>query len=230
MTTRHSFSALLAVTALLCTQPVSADSFHDVVSDIMGPTLHGSGVIKTETRQVAPFEVIQSKGSIDLDVRIGPQLAVTVEADDNLFGVILTQVSGDALVVDTKGNWNSNHATVVHITLPRLTALGIEGSGDAKLKGLSGGKLGVKIEGSGDVEGSGRVDSLHLVIEGSGDADMGKLDADEVQVRIDGSGDAVVSSEKALDVTIHGSGDVAWHGDAPHVDSQIYGSGELTRK
>ncbi len=226
----HSGRILFAAAILLCARPASADSFHDIVSEVMGPRLQGSGVIKTETRPVGAFEVIQSKGSIDLDVAIGPKAAVSVEADDNLFGVIRTEVADGVLVVDSKGNWSSRHDTVVHVTLPRLTALGIQGSGDARLSGLSGGKLGVKIEGSGDVEGSGRVQSLHLVIEGSGDAKLARLDAEDVQVRIDGSGDAAVSAAKSLDVTIHGSGDVSWHGDAPQVNSQIYGSGELIRK
>ena len=230
MPSNTSLAALLAVTALLCAQPASASTLHDIVSDVIGPSVHGSGVVKTETRQVDSFNVIQSKGSIDLDVTIGPQASVVVEADDNLFGVIRTQVTGSALVVDTKGSWSSKHGPVVHITLPSLIALGIQGSGDAKLHDLSGDKLGVKIEGSGDVVGEGHVQSLHLVIEGSGDADMAKLDADAVQVRIDGSGDASVNAAKTLDVTIHGSGDVTWHGDAPHVNSQVYGSGEVRRK
>jgi len=227
---RISLSALLAITVLLCVQPASAGTLHDIVSDVIGPSVHGSGEVKTETRQVGSFDVIQSKGSIDLDVKVGPQVSVVVEADDNLFGVIRTQVSGGALVVDTKGSWSSKHGPVVHITLPALMALGIQGSGDAKVSGLSGDKLGVKIEGSGDVVGEGHVENLHLVIEGSGDADMAKVDAEAVQVRIDGSGDASVSAAKTLDVTIHGSGDVTWHGDAPHVNSQVYGSGEVRRK
>ena len=222
--------ALLAVTALLCAQPAKAGGLHDLIDDAIGPSVHGSGVIKTETRQLDSFEVIKSKGSIDLDVKIGPKFAVIVEADDNLFPVIRTEVAGKALVVDTKGNWSSKHGPVVHITLPKLIALGIQGSGDTRLSGYSGDKLGVKIEGSGDVVGDGQVRALHLVIEGSGDANLAKLDADEVQVRIDGSGDAAVTAEKTLDVTIHGSGDVTWQGDAPQANSQVYGSGEVRRK
>jgi len=222
--------ALLAVTALFCVQPATAGSLHDLIDDAIGPSVHGSGVIKTETRQLDSFEVIKSKGSIDLDIKIGPQFAVSVEADDNLLPVIRTRVSGDALVVDTKGNWSSQHDTVVHITLPRLTALGIQGSGDVKLGGFSGEKLGVKIEGSGDLVGDGQVRDLHLVIEGSGDANLAKLDADNVQVRIDGSGDASVSAEKTLDITIHGSGDVTWRGNAPQANSEVYGSGDIIRK
>jgi len=229
MASRTSLSALLVV-ALLGSRPASADSLHELISEAMGPSVHGSGVIKTDTRQLDSFEVIKSKGSIDLDVKIGPQYAVVVEADENLFGVIRTEVSGGALVVDSKGSWSSKHGTVVHVTLPKLTAIGVDGSGDVRLSGFSGDKLGVKIEGSGDVVGNGHVQNLHVVIEGSGDADLEKLDADDVQVRIDGSGDASVTAEKTLDITIHGSGDVTWRGNAPQANSQVYGSGDIVKK
>jgi hypothetical protein len=228
MAMRHPIRTLLAGAALLYAGSAAAD-LHDIFGDMEG--LRGSGVIKTETRQVEPFEVIESKGSIDLDIHIGPQLSVAVEADDNLLDLVRTEVSGGVLEVDSrKGNWSSHHNIVVHVTLPQLSALGISGSGDAKLSGMNGGKLGVKIVGSGDLSASGRVDELHLVIKGSGDAKLEQLAADAVLVRIDGSGDATVNAAKSIDATIHGSGDVRWHGTATDVDSQIYGSGEMVHK
>jgi hypothetical protein len=224
-----SLFAAFALLPLLCAPPATAGVVSDMVHDMMD-TVVGSGNVRTETRDLKGFDVIQSKGSIDLDVKLGPQFAVVVEADDNLFPVIRTEVSGGALVVDSKGSWTSHHATTVHVTLPRLTALGVQGSGDAKIHDFSGDRLGVKIQGSGDVSGTGRVQNLHVVIQGSGDADLYKLDADDVQVRVDGSGDAKVSAAKTLQATIHGSGDVIWHGDAPHVDAQVHGSGDVIRK
>ncbi len=230
MSSRIPLGALLLVYALLCARPAAAGSLHDLVNDLTGPSLRGSGVIKTETRQVEDFDVIQSKGSIDLEVKIGPQTAVTVEADDNLLGLVRTEVADGTLVVDSKGDWSSKHGPVVHITVPKLKALGIQGSGDARLSGYSGDKLGVKITGSGDVVADGQAQNLHLVIQGSGDANLSKLDSDYVQVRIDGSGDASVSADKTLDITIHGSGDVTWRGNAAQANSQVYGSGEVIHK
>lgn len=229
MSSRIPLGALL-VSALLCAGPAGAGSLHDLVNQLTAPSLRGSGVIKTETRQVEDFDVIQSKGSIDLDVKIGPQTAVTVEADDNLLSLVRTEVDDGTLVVDSKGGWSSKHGPVVHITVPELKALGIQGSGDARLSGYSGDKLGVKITGSGDVVADGQAQNLHLVIQGSGDANLSKLDSDYVQVRIDGSGDASVSADKSLDITIHGSGDVTWRGNATQANSQVYGSGEVIHK
>lgn len=207
-----------------------AGSVTEMVHDMLSPGVTGSGTVKTQSRPLEGFDVVESKGSIDLDIHIGPKYAVTVEADDNLFDLIRTEIHGDSLVVDSKGSWSTRHNTIVHVTLPHLLALGIQGSGDANLAGFSGDKLGVKIQGSGDVTGNGHAGTLHLVIQGSGDADFSKLDADAVKVRVDGSGDAKVTANKSIEATIHGSGDVTWSGDAGDVQKEIYGSGELIHR
>lgn len=223
--------ATLACLALWLAAPAaSADSVTEIVHDMLTPGVTGSGAIRMQSRPLEGFDVIESKGSIDLDIKLGPQYAVVVEADDNLLDLVRTQVRGESLVVDSKGSWTTRHDVVVHITLPHLLALGIQGSGDAHLGDYSGDKLGVKIQGSGDVTASGgHASNLHLVIQGSGDADFSALEADDVRVRLDGSGDAKVRAMKSIEATIHGSGDVSWSGDAKPV-SQIYGSGELIHR
>ncbi|HZR36005.1 MAG TPA: head GIN domain-containing protein [Nevskia sp.] len=226
----HFAAAALAALALTAAAPASAGTVDDIVHDLMGPKVVGSGVIKTQVRKLDGFDVIESKGSIDLDIKLGSEYSVVVEADDNLFDVIRTEVRGSALVVDTKGSWTSRHDTVVHVTLPRLMALGLQGSGDVRIHDYSGDQLGVKIQGSGDIVANGRTAKLHLVIQGSGDADFSKLSADEVKVRVDGSGDAKVNAAQSIEATIHGSGDVTWSGGASKVDSQVYGSGELIHR
>ncbi len=227
---KNLFIAAIAALAFLGAGQAGAGTVTEIVHGIMTDSVTGSGVVKTQERPLKDFNVVESKGSIDVDIKFGPQYAVVVEADDNLFDLIRTEIHGDSLVVDSKGSWSTHHNTTVHITTPKLLALGIQGSGDAKILDYSGEKLGVKIQGSGDVVGNGSTKNLHLVIEGSGDADFSKLEADAVQVRVDGSGEAKVKAAKSIEATIHGSGDVSWSGDATKVDSQIYGSGELIHR
>ncbi len=231
MSLQHRFaSTVLATLALAAALPASAGTVDEIVHDLMGPRVVGSGVIKTQARKLDDFDVIESKGSMDLDVKLGSEYSVVVEADDNLFDVIRTEVHGRSLVVDSKGSWTSKHDTVVHVTLPKLMALGLQGSGDVRIHDYSGDHLGVKIQGSGDIVANGHTAKLHVVIQGSGDADFSKLPADEVKVRVDGSGDAEVNAAKSIEATIHGSGDVTWSGSAKDVDSQVYGSGELIHR
>jgi hypothetical protein len=212
----------------------------------------GSGHPATETRSVAEFRAIALAGSMDLEVRQGPQQLVQVQADDNLLPLLETVVDGGRLQVRWKtGTSLSTRSPVrVNVMLPRLAAveatgsgdirlasfetpalqLTLSGSGDAQLQGLSTEDLGIHISGSGDVAGSGKATRLKVAISGSGDVRLAELAADEVSVSIAGSGDASVNARKSLEVSVAGSGDVSYSGNPAQVRSSVAGSGSVTRR
>ncbi len=194
-----------------------------------GPVVTGSGHIVSQPRQTGGFDAVQTKGAIDLDIVIGAQAAVTVDMDDNLQDLIRTEVHGGTLVIDSKGSWTADHDPRVHITVPALTALAMQGSGDAALKGLNGGDLALRISGSGDIDADGHVASLDVLVNGSGDAKLGTLQSDSARVRINGSGDVMVNVAQTLEASVYGSGDIRYRGNAK-VSSHVYGSGSVEKK
>ena len=99
----------------------------------------------------------------------------------------------------------------------------------AVLQGLAGGDLALRVNGSGDLDASGRVDSLSVLLNGSGDARLGKLAAASAKVRINGSGDATVKVSGTLDAIVNGSGDIRYSGGA-QVTSTIHGSGSVEKE
>jgi carbon monoxide dehydrogenase subunit G len=214
----------------------------------------GSGRSVAETRSLPEFQAISLKGSMDLVVRQGTQ-SLQVEADDYLLPLIETSVEttgqGPTLVVRwKKGEYISTRSKLlVTVSVPKLSGVAAEGSGDirvesfntpalkvalsgsgdAKLQGLSTGELGIAISGSGDVTGNGTAARLKLSIAGSGDVRLAEMKAEDVSITIAGSGDAAVHANKTLDVSIAGSGDVTYSG-SPTVKSSVAGSGSVTRR
>ena len=129
------------------------------------------------------------------------------------------------------------------------------GSGDVEI-GSVGGELTAQIAGSGDVSvgdvgsgadenegsgvqlnvaGSGDVDiqsilgPLSVNSAGSGDLDVGALNG-TLSVRLAGSGDVTIGAGEApsVDAQILGSGDVLFGGAAGDVSGNILGSGDIT--
>lgn len=218
--------------------------------------LTGSGRIAAETRSLPEFESIAARGSIDLVVRQGPATRVVATADDNLLPLLETVVeragSPDARLVV---RWKSGTAihtrrnVRVEVVTPRLNALAMFGSGDARvealhtpslklsLSGSGNAALGrlqadefsVSISGSGDVKADGAAGRFKVSIAGSGDVMARDLQADEVTVRIAGSGDAAVHAQRKLDVSIAGSGDVVYSGE-PEVTRSVKGSGTVKKR
>ena len=226
----------VAITALLLAPLLLAPAHagsplggHSFITIGDGPIVTGSGHVVSQARQPGGFDAVQTKGAIDLDIAIGAQAAVTVDMDDNLQDLIRTEVHGGTLIIDSKGSWTADHDPRVHITVPALSAVAMEGSGATILKGLNGGDLALRIAGSGDIDAEGRVASLDVLVNGSGDAKLGALQTDSARVRVNGSGDVTVNVAQTLEASVYGSGDIRYRGNAK-VSSHIYGSGMVEKK
>lgn len=223
------FAPLLA--ALLLIPPAEAGTLlggHSVHSG-GGPVVDGSGHVVTQARPLAGFEAVEVGGPIEVDIRIGPQTAVTVEFDDNLQPQIQAALHGKTLVIDSQGSWSADDDPKVHITLPALGAVSSSGSGNLKLEGLDGGDLALRLAGSGDLAASGRVDRLALLLNGSGDMKLYDLKATQARVRLNGTGDMELSVSDTLEAALYGTGDVRYRGEA-RVKSQVYGTGAVEKK
>jgi hypothetical protein len=216
----------------------------------------GSGRVAGETRTVAGFDAISVAGPIDLVVRQGAAEALTLRAEDNLLPLIETVVEPAAgrrtLKIRVRaGERIASHKPIVAtVDVVRLTAIAAAGSGDVTVEALSTPSLALslaganqarlprlttdafelRISGSGDVTAAGSAKSIKLAIAGSGDADLAGLVADDVAVRIAGSGDANVTANKALQVSIAGSGDVRYGGSVTAVATTLAGSGTVQRR
>jgi Putative auto-transporter adhesin, head GIN domain len=218
-------------------------------------SVSGSGKSATESRNLAEFQAISLSGSMDMVVSQGPQQQVQVSADDNLLALLETVVengkNGATLLVRWKPgqSLNTRSKVLVTVVVPKLSAIGLSGSGDARvqsfntprlevtvagssdvqLPGLNTEDLSVRIAGSGDVRGDGKATKLKISVAGSGDARLADLRAEDVSVSVAGSGDAAVQAQKTLDVSVAGSGTVTYSGAAT-VKKSIAGSGSVTKK
>jgi hypothetical protein len=114
--------------------------------------------------------------------------------------------------------------TIAGVLLRDIT---LDGSGKIFLGTLHQDRLSVDIQGSGDVEGSGQVDSASLEVAGSGRMRLGQLIVSKARIDIAGSGNVAVDARDQADVEIAGSGSVRFPGTPKKLSSQISGSGRV---
>jgi Putative auto-transporter adhesin, head GIN domain len=186
----------------------------------------------TQTRTVGAFDRIEVNGSSDVYVRTGPRGPLQVTAGRKVIDHVDTNVQDGTLKVTT--GWHGFHlgsdfgGTRVRVTVPSLRGVTIRGAGDVDLRRVTGPSLTLRIAGSGDVEGTGRVDSLDAEVAGSGDIRLADLAARNARVRVRGSGDSDLNVSDSLDVGVAGSGEVTYRGH-PTLRSNIAGSGRVAR-
>jgi len=218
-----------------------------------GSRIEGSGRDIDDVRAVGPFSAVRASGPIDIVLKASDREQVTVHFDDNLVGLIETQVVQDSastldIRINPTAGFRSSKPPRVTVEFRSLSALSLRGSGDVRADrvkgpilaiGMSGSSdvridhldvdtLGVSISGSGDFTAAGRATEQGYSISGSGDVTAGELIGQTVKVRIGGSGDVRVHAEQMLDVAIAGSGDVLYRG-TPVIRKSVAGSGEIRR-
>lgn len=211
-----------------------------------------SGAQTKETRDVKGFTRVSFGVSGNLYIKFGPEFRLEIEGDKKALSEILTEVSGDRLVIK-KENWRmsfiNDDRVTIKITMPEIEGLGISGSGKAQImdkvkaerlnlnvsgsgKLLAGDieahNLDCGISGSGDIvlEGSGSIDSGDIGISGSGSYTGESIQIDHLSIIVSGSGECVCKAGDSLNASISGSGNVSYFGN-PKIDARVSGSGHV---
>lgn len=192
--------------------------------------VRGSGDLVTREVDLRAFEAIVLDGGLDIDVRVGPAQRVTALVDDNLVDNLVLEVENGALLVDWDKDCRPSGKCRLEIAVPSLRSIEVNGAGDITVEGLEGKSFDLRIDGAGDVELAGRVDSFDLSINGAGDVDARDLIAEEVVVSVSGAGDADVHAEESLVATVAGVGDVSYAGDPARTRIRTPGLGEVHRR
>jgi hypothetical protein len=192
-------------------------------------TIQGSGVAKTETRDVGAFSRIDSTGSADVIVTIGDKQSLTVEADDNILPLIDTEVKGDKLVISSHDSYSPRTDIKITITVPKLDEASVRGSGTIKASGVDAQDFKTQLTGSGDISLEGKATSLKATVTGSGSLDASKFTVGDADVRVSGSGDARINASKSLNASVSGSGDVQYSGNPSAVERHVSGSGSVRK-
>ena len=248
--TRHLAQRLQLLILALAVTSHSALASASAVDWVSGKTVTGSGINKTQTRELEHFTAVSVELPATVELRQGNTESVTIETDDNVLPLIETVVEDRTLkirpvksvtrfetrtlklVVDLRridslasGGSASIFAKKLHAPTLHVS---IGGSGSVDIKSLDSVNLSVSVGGSGAFKAAGTADEVSAAIGGSGGLQAGRLNARAVSISVGGSGRSVVWARESLSASLAGSGDVRYYGD-PKVSKSVAGSGSVTR-
>lgn len=205
-----------------------------------------------QTYAVAPFEEIATVGPQDVVVTLSDGYAVRSEGTPEALSRLEAVVEDGKLSIRPKNqfaggfNWGRVAGATFYVTLPRLEAVSLAGSGDMRVDRISGerfegsvagpGELAIgameveradfTIAGPGNLVAAGTAGETHVSIAGSGEVRASGLRSRTASVSMAGSGDAALTVDEDARVSIMGSGDVDIAGPARCTVSRM-GSGDV---
>ncbi|WP_192822559.1 head GIN domain-containing protein [Rufibacter sp. LB8] len=210
--------------------------------------------VAEETRRVDSFTKIGLGYPATLILRQGGTQSLRLQGDSDLLAELVTEVKDGQLRIRTKeGNWNmswnNRERVTIYITVPKIEALAVSGSGKITSEDtFKGESLDLAVSGSGKIEVSAKVEKVSSRISGSGSIELtgeGKestvsvsgsgslrgysFATDNTKVSISGSGNCEVNAKSTLKTSISGSGRVSYDG-SPSVNSRVSGSGGVKRR
>lgn len=213
-----------ALSALLCACVVT------VGNSSCRYTEYGSGIEAVEARGVAEFSRIAVGGAANVVASTGPESSVILRWDDNLLPFVNTEVRGDTLHVKMMGgSYSSESGLEVEIVTQHLEGVSISGAADAVVSGVDADHFDANVSGAGDLQVTGRADSVEAHVSGAGELDLSGLTVRAGDVHVSGAGDVEINARETLSASVSGAGDVHYAGD-PKVSMSVSGAGSVTRK
>ena len=191
--------------------------------------VQGSGVRKTEKRELAPFTSIETTGAYELEVTCQKAASFEIEGDDNIVPLVETEVKDGVLRVTSSGSYNTSTPLSLRISVPDLASIKGIGAGKVQISDVKNDKFEMDSTGAVTMTASGQSKSLTISSTGAGKIDAHNLRAEKADVTVTGAAGVDVFASDQLDVTVSGAGRVTYSGN-PKVNKHILGAGEVTKK
>lgn len=184
------------------------------------------------------FASVTLAGPYRVDIRPGDTFAVSASGPQESLDALEIEVDGADLEIRSKNksDWSlwkskkSHKGVIVNVTMPRVDALTLAGSGALTNAAPTGESFRATVAGSGELAtGAIAARKVSFKLAGSGDLKGGTIDARETTISIAGSGN-VSGSGRAGNTVINvaGSGDIDARGlIASDLEVSILGSGNV---
>lgn len=190
--------------------------------------IQGSGVSKTETRQVGSFNALSHNAVGEVSIEIGPTQNVEVTFDDNLLEIVDTSVVDGELRIKTSDSYSSTVGLKVRVTVPSIDHLNLSSVGSIKANGIDGDNLNIEQTGVGNLQVVGKVKNLNLKVTGVGKANLKELQAETATVKITGVGGATVYASESIDASTTGIGNIKVYGSPKEQKTKATGIGKIS--
>jgi Putative auto-transporter adhesin, head GIN domain len=189
----------------------------------------GSGISKTEQRNVSNFTKIEVSGALNVEVVTNKDFNVTVEADDNLLSQIKTELDGDTLKVYSKG-WLSTKTKInIKISMPNLDGIEVSGASNVTASNLENEDLEIELSGASKLKIDGKTTNAKFDVSGASKFDGENLEIENAEIDNSGASSVLVSVTKNLTADTSGASKVTYIGN-PAVEKSVSGASSIVKR
>ncbi|WP_411768062.1 head GIN domain-containing protein [Winogradskyella sp. A3E31] len=216
----------------------------------IGTGVTGNGNVLTEDRILNDdFNAIEVSRGLDVYITQSGDYGLSVEADENLHDIILTEVENGTLKITTSDNIRKSKSQKVMVNAKNLEAIkatsgsdvyseGLISASNLKLTASSGADLNVEVKADqlicsassgSDIKVAGNTTNLEAKATSGSDINAKNLIAEYSDVEANSGADISVHSSKELTANANSGGDVRYYGNPEKVNKTDGVSGSVRK-
>jgi hypothetical protein len=213
-------------------------------------TVTGDHNVVKEERTTDSFTGIRVSTGIDVFLKQGDKMSLTVEADENLHEYIITEVKNGTLNIYADANIRAAERKRVYVTMKEITSISTTSAGDVigetpiktdklRLSASSAGDIklevyaksvDVGVSSSGDITMTGEAETLDADLSSAGDLNAYNFKVREADVSVSSAGDADIYVTEKLIARASSAGDINYKGDPKYIDAHSSSAGGIHRR
>jgi hypothetical protein len=238
----QSLKFLTAVIAILSISACTNGQFRK--------TVYGNNKVVTKERNAENFTGVRVSSGIDVYLKQGNNVTISVEADENLHEYILTEVRDGILHVYTEVNIRQAERKRVYVTMKEVNSVRTSSAGDVigetpikcdklELSASSAGNIKLEvnakeieadISSSGDITLTGEAEILNADLSSAGDLNAYDLKVSEADISVSSAGNAEINVSEKLTARASSAGDINYQGSPKYIDAHSSSAGGVHKR
>lgn len=206
----------------------------------------GNGKVVKETRNVSSFDQLEVGGAFNIFLTQGNTESLVIEADENLMPLIITEVRGGKLIIETRENIRHSKSLNIYLTFREVNKMDISGACELtgadnlsfktlEIQGSGASEIDLKLtvfklngdfSGASELDLAGSADECYMNLSGASELEAFEFVVKNFEIDLSGAGNANIHVTENLKAEVSGAASIRYEGD-PRVDSQISGAGSV---
>ena len=189
-----------------------------------------SGKYASETRNDFGFREIKAGNAVILIVSVGQEYGIIVEGEASLLKDVKTEVTGETLVITSRGKISPTNKVRLKISMPELLNLELWGASEATVTNAKSNSLKIQVGGTSTLKIDGETKTLSASAGGDSLLDAENLKAENATVKAAGSSEILIFVSNELDAEALGGSTIFYAGEPKNLKQNIAGTGEIRKK
>ncbi len=194
------------------------------------PKVVGSGILKTEVRDVSDFTIVETSGAMNVEIIAAKEFSVEVDADDNLLEYVKTELDGSTLKIYTEKWFTSKSKMNVRISMPELSSAKVSGASNLTITDIKNDDFTLKASGASKIKVAGETKSFDFKLSGASELNAENLTSEIADAKVSGASNAVLNVTESLDADASGASRISYIGEVKSLKKHSSDSSSIKQR